>query len=72
MTIEEVKKMIEEDEDYVYLKRFGYSLDKVIERYPDGAPNHVIASAMMLTEDDVEFHYQKIVHKLRGLMGVET
>lgn len=71
MTIDEVKKMIAEDPDYVYLKRHGYSLAKVLERYPEGAPNHVIASALMLTEDDVEFHYQRIVHKLRNIMGVE-
>ena len=71
MTTDEVLRRIQEDPDFVYLKRFDYSLDKVVQRYPDGAPTRVIAQALMLTEEDVEDMYPQIVAKLQAIMGIE-
>jgi len=70
MTTAEVQKMLQEDESYVYMKRFDFSIEKLEARYPDGCPDHVIAQALMITEDDVERMYQSIVAKLRTAMGV--
>jgi hypothetical protein len=67
----EVHRRIAEDPDFVYVKRFGYSLQKLLERYPDGCPRRIVAQALMISEDDIEPLYQSIVVKLRGLMGVE-
>ena len=69
MTTDEVKNKIKEDEDFVYVKRFDYSLSKLLERYPEGCPNRVIAQALMVTEDDVDAMYNDIVAKLRGRIG---
>lgn len=70
MTTEQAKKRIEEDEDFVYLKRFDYSLAAVMEQYPEGAPTRLIAQGLMLTEDDVvEMEELATIH-LRTLMGV--
>jgi len=66
----EARRLITTDEDFVYSKRFGYSLKKLLERYPDGCPDRVIAAVLLITEDDVEAHYQRIVIKLRNAMGV--
>lgn len=70
MTSDEAKQLIEEDTDFVYMKRFNFSLARVIERYPDGAPDRVVAQALFLTEDEVGEIYQQIVLKLRTLMGI--
>lgn len=70
MTDEEAQRKLETDEDFVCLKRFDYSLRKVVERYPDGCPDRVIASALMLSEEELAEVYETIVSKLRGLMGV--
>jgi hypothetical protein len=71
MTTEEARKKIETEPDFIYLKRFDYSLDRLIERYPDGAPNRVIAQALMMTEDDVEETFNSIIAKLRGTLENE-
>lgn len=71
MTTVEAKQMVENDHDFIYLKRFQYSLTKLLERYPDGVPDRIIANGLMLTEDDVHELYERTVKKLRGLMGVE-
>lgn len=72
MTVEETRRKIAEDPDYVNIKRFGNSLNKVLERYPEGAPTKVIAQAMLMTEQEVEEMYQKVVVKLRRALKVEN
>jgi hypothetical protein len=63
--------MITEDPSFIAIKRFGYDIAKLEERYPDGCPDHVIAAALLIKEEDVQTHYDAVVEKLRGLMGVE-
>lgn len=59
------------DPDYIALKRFDYSLAKLLERYPDGASDKIIAQALKIEESEVEELYQEIVEKLRRVMVVE-
>ena len=70
MTTSELRRLLEEDPDFIYLKRFDYSLKKLLERYPDGCPDRIIANALLMTEDDIQALYEKIVIKLRNAMGV--
>lgn len=66
----EAKKRINEDPDFVNLKRFNYSLAQLLERYPEGCPDRVIAAALMIPETEVEEIYDTVVTKLRMIMGV--
>jgi hypothetical protein len=70
VTTSQAKQLIESDPDFIYSKRFNYSLAELQKRYPDGCPDRIIAAVLMITEDDVEAIYQKIVVKLRNAMGV--
>lgn len=72
MNVAEARSRILSDEEFVYSKRFGYSLAKVEERYPDGAPIRLIAALLLLTEEEVQDHYERIVSVLRNYMGVTT
>lgn len=65
MTKENVKMKILEDPNYIALKRFDYSLSKLIDRYPNGVPNKVIGQALQLSEEEVEKLYQELLTKLR-------
>jgi len=65
-----VKHMVETDLDFVAIKRYGFSLTALEERYPDGAPDHIIAKALVIAEEDVEKRYQQIILDLRAEMGV--
>lgn len=62
--------LIQNDPDWINLKRFGNSLNKLLDRYPEGCPSHVIAGGMMIDESEVDVVYAQIVVKLRRLMGV--
>lgn len=69
--LEEIRQKIEEDVDYIYSKRFDYSLAKLLERYPEGAPTKVIAQSLLMTEEEVEVLFEGVIQKLRTIMKVE-
>lgn len=71
MNEQETNRKVHEEPDFVNSKRYDYSLQKLEERYPDGAPDSVIASALMIEEEEVEPEFDKVVVKLREKMGVE-
>lgn len=71
MNIEEIRQKIDTEPDFVNSKRFDFSLDKLLDRYPDGAPGRVIAQALLMTEEEVEELYLRTVAKLRRAMKVD-
>ena len=71
MTTNEIRSRIADDPDFVGLKRFDYSMKKLLERYPEGCPNRVITHALMIAEGEVEDLYQQAVEHLREIMRIE-
>lgn len=68
---DDVRGLLCTDPDYIYCPRFDYSLAKLMERYPDGAPDRLIAQVLLITEEEVEASYQTVVMKLRKTLGVK-
>lgn len=71
MIEDEIRLKILTEPDFVNLKRFDYSIDKALEKYPDGLPDKMIAQALMLSEAEVAETLEVVIGKLRSLMGVE-
>lgn len=71
-SVDEIRTRIQTEPDFINLKRFEYSLEKVLERYPEGAPPRLIAQALLMTEEEVEELYQRTVLKLRDVMKVDA
>lgn len=76
MNSAEAKAKLASDPDFVAIKRFDYSLKKLLERYPiekypEGVPVRVMAQALLLTEDEVEDEYERAILKMRMLMNVD-
>ena len=72
MTEDDARERVHTEPDFVNSKRHEYSLKKLEERYPDGAPDNVIANALMIKEEEVEPEFDKVVVKMRKEMGVEN
>jgi hypothetical protein len=72
LTTPDAQLRIATDPDFVNLKRYGYSLDAVMQQFPDGCPDKVIASALLITEDDVRNMKDQITVKLRKMMKVDV
>lgn len=69
--LNEARVRLVDDEDYICLKRFEYSLSRLLERYPEGCPDRIVAQALLMTEDQVQEMYQSVVVKLRQVMNVQ-
>lgn len=71
MDLETTKQLIKSDKDFIYSKRFDNSLSKLLEKYPEGVPNKVIAQVLLITEEEVEKIVEEAVLSLRKSMVVE-
>jgi hypothetical protein len=67
----EAREKLAIDSDFIFLKRFDFSLANLVEKHPGGVPDRVIAAALMVTEDDVQDIYENIILKLREIMKIE-
>lgn len=72
MTLEEINELLHKDTDFIYSKRFDFSIEKLLERYPDGAPIKVIAQVLLITEEEVERLTQEAILSLRKKMKVDV
>jgi hypothetical protein len=72
MKTKEVLRRINEEPDFVYLEKFDNSLSKVLDKFPDGAPNKLICKALMMTEEEVEETARSAIMKIREALGVEV
>jgi hypothetical protein len=72
LNVDQIRQLIDTEPDFVNLRRYGNSLEKVIEAYPDGAPDKVISQALLMTPEEIEELYEEVVLKLRVLMKVDA
>lgn len=68
MITPEQQRRLEQDPDYILLTRYDNSLKRLLERYPDGAPDRIIGQAIGMSELEVQEAYEAIVRKLRRMM----
>ena len=67
----EDQQKLDNVEDYILINRYEHSAEKLAKRYPEGAPDHIIAQALGFNEEEIEPMYQRIIACLRHLVGVE-
>jgi hypothetical protein len=68
---DEARERIATEPDFIFLKRFDYSLASLVQKHPGGVSNRVVAAALMVTEDDVDDIYENIILKLREIMKID-
>lgn len=64
----EQQQLVEAHDDFILLRRFGYSLQKALEKHPDGLPDHLVAQALGKSVPWVQRRYTAVVAKLRELV----
>jgi hypothetical protein len=66
VTTLQAKTLLENDPDFIYSKRHNYSLAELKKRHPEGCPDRLVAAVLLITEDDVDARYTRIVETLRA------
>lgn len=69
MTDADKRTRLELEPDFILMKRFGYSLARLLERYPDGATDEIAAQALGISKGEVDRRYQKVVDSLQKTVG---
>jgi hypothetical protein len=59
------------DPDWIFSKKNDNSLQKIINKYPDGCPDRIISSVLRMSVEELNLKYQNIVLKLRTTLGVK-
>ena len=67
--LKRLAKKLRKDPSFIALKRYDYDISKLEDRY-DECPVHIIAAALLINENEVEEEVQKVILKLRNLMGI--
>ena len=64
---EEKKHKIDNELDWIDYPKYKNSIKNLIdEKYPNGAPNDVIAKSLNMSEAEVEELYQSAIKKLQA------
>jgi len=63
---------LETEEDFIHAPRYGNSIKTIREKYPNGCPDHLIASVMQQKEEEIQKRYLEIISCLREKMKVES
>lgn len=71
LTTNKALRLINEAPDFVCLKRFGYSLKKLLMRYPEGVPDKLIAQALMVPEEYLPELWNDIINRLKKQLKSE-
>ena len=66
-----MKFLLRSNKDFICSKRYFYSLERLLLRYPNGVPDRIAAAALAISEDELNEEYERIVEKLRVLMKIE-
>ena len=66
----EKKHKIYNVKDYIDCPKAQNSISKLLEKYPDGVSDEIIAKALNISEEEVEEIYQSAIEKIKAKLGV--
>lgn len=66
----DIKDRILEEEDFIYCPRLGNSLEKLIEKNPEGVDDERISKVLLMEEDEVKSIFAQAIEKIRNKIGL--
>ena len=63
-----VIEKISSEDDYIYSKKFNNSLNDILQKYPDGVPNNLIAKVLKIKASQIDSMLNRIFTKLKEQM----
>ena len=67
---EDIKSLIHTDEDFIHCPRLANSLEKLIDKNPDGVEDDRIAKVLLMSEEEVKGTFARAIQKLRNAIGL--
>lgn len=70
-TKEDIQELIFHNEDFIHCPRLGNSLEKLIDKNPDGVDDKRIAKVLLMSEEEVKRIFASALFKLRKAIGLD-
>lgn len=67
----DLRQRIDTERDFVALPRYGNSIQRVIDKFPNGVPEHLTARALRMSPRQLQMLWGRILRKLRVVLDVE-
>jgi len=68
MDKDDIERRIREEVDYIRYPKLSNSLERFLNKHPEGVEDPVIARLLMITEEEVQKIYEEAIDKLRASM----
>jgi len=68
--IDEKKHRILKEENFIDYPKYKNSIEKLIEKHPDGVSDEVIAKVLNITKEEVEEIYNSAIEKIKKNAGI--
>ncbi len=65
VNLQEIKDMIAADSDFIYSPRFNFSMKNLMDKFPEGASDKLIAQVLLISEEEVRRLAEEAMLKLR-------
>jgi hypothetical protein len=65
MTDDEIVRRLLSEEDFVFAPRYQNSLKALVEKYPDGVPDKIVAQALQIDVEEVPEAFARTVAKIK-------
>lgn len=59
------KERIQNEEDFIFSQKYGYSLKRMMAQNPDGLDNEKIAKVLLMTPEEVEEEFLMAIAKIK-------
>ncbi len=68
--LEQIKNLLENDDDWIFSRRYGFSASKLAKKYPDGVPEKILTEVLQSTQEELDQAWEEIVEELKEIMKV--
>lgn len=67
--LENIKRLLKEDPDWIFSRRYGFSAEKLAKKYPEGVPMKILVEVLMTSEEVLQVIWEDLVEDLQKLLN---
>lgn len=64
------KERIQNEEDFIFSEKYGYSLKRMLEQNANGLDNEKIAKVLLMTPEEVEEEFLMAIAKIKKALKI--
>lgn len=66
--LDNIKRLLKEDPDWIFSRRYGFSAEKLAKKYPDGVPMKILVEVLMTSEEVLQVIWDDLIEDLQRML----